>query len=752
MNYSLVKNFLAFTGGLVMFFGSNAQHSPKGFPLENDNICSVWWAHGAYKITRQDPVPPGKTKPVTLLAAANEYESVQLVISPRTGMKNFSIKTEELKNESGKTIPPGNITVRKVEYVNVVRPTDDYGKAGWYPDPLPLFNHPADLPAGENSPFYLTIRVPGAASPGTYKGSLQLIAEGWQKTIPVTLEVWNFSLPDKPSVRSSFGIGTAQISQYHNLETPEELREVAGHYYTMMKEYKIAPTSPFSLYPMKVSVEGLEWTGGEYSHETFVSGKKSLKVIDNDHEEAVSAFTPSLMEVNPSQSYTLKWQAKTGQEGQQYCIMLKGYDSNKNEMPFENRMQEYTGDGTWKEGIFTVRTFREEVKYVSVHLFPVFRDHTGRYTGTTWFDDVRLMGEDSKKNLIPQGDFEVSPEDLSLRVDFDDFDKAGKKFLDEMGFNAFNLSLEGLPSGTFFSQRTGVFQGFAQGTPEYETLMKKYLSIVEQHLEEMGWLGKEYVYWFDEPNTENYPFVREGMEIIHRSAPKITRFITEHQPGPDIMDVTEISCTVIGQLKPDIIKDLVARGREFWSYVCCCPKAPYLSLFIDHDDINMRMWLWLSYKFDMKGILVWSANYWNSQTASPEGFLQNPWEDPMSYTVGYGLPFGKQSGWGNGDGRFFYPPNRDPNDHTRKFMEGPVPCLRLENIRDGIEDFEYLVLLEKLASSSEAKYQKYRKEAQKLLALPDGLVEGPVNYDKDPLALLQYRNRIGQLLDKAFAH
>jgi hypothetical protein len=454
-----------------------------------------------------------------------------------------------------------------------------------------------------------------------------------------------------------------------------------------------------------------------------------------------------LIEVDPQETYVLNWYAKTAQSEQKYCVLLQCYDTHKQLMFFENRMDEFTGNGTWKRDTLRIRPFREEISYVSVHLFPVFRDNSGRYTGAAWFDDVQLVSSDSDRNLVFQGDFEVDPEDLDLSVDFEEFDQAGKKYLAELGFNAYNLSLEGLPSGTFFNQKRGVFNGFTQGTVEYDYLMQKYLTIVQDHLEEMGWLGKEYVYWFDEPNTENYPFVREGMEIIHRSAPRITRFITEHQPGPDIMDVTEISCTVIGQLDPEIMKDLVAQGREFWSYVCCCPKAPYLSLFIDHDAINMRMWLWLSYKFKMKGILVWSANYWNSRTASPENYLQNPWEDPMSYTVGYGLPLGKQNGWGNGDGRFFYPPNRNTNDHSRKFLEEPVPCLRLENIRDGIEDYEYLILLEEMVKRDDGKHKKQVKEALNLLALPESLVSGPVNYNKDPQALIQYRNKIGQLLN-----
>jgi hypothetical protein len=210
------------------------------------------------------------------------------------------------------------------------------------------------------------------------------------------------------------------------------------------------------------------------------------------------------------------------------------------------------------------------------------------------------------------------------------------------------------------------------------------------------------------------------------------------------MDITDISCTVIGRLDEKIIRELVAQGTEFWSYVCCCPKAPYLSLFIDHDDINLRMWIWLSYKYHLTGILIWSANYWNSTTASPPGYLQNPWEDPMSYTVGYGLPYGKQAGWGNGDGRFFYPPNRDPTDRATKYLDDPIPCLRLEKIRDGVEDYEYLLLLEKAATEGRGKLAK---KARELLSLPESLVSGPTEYNKDPQVLIRYRNQIGELLN-----
>ncbi len=750
MRSQMLKMLFPFLGLLMLFTGFNTQAADYGYNIGTDDLCAVWWAEGTYKIMHKDPVPEGKPVPIQIKAAANEFESVQVVVLPYKTMSGFKIKTADLRSGAGTIISKEHFTVREVEYIEVVRPTDDYGKPGWYPDPLPLLSEPINLQTGKNRTFFITVKIPADAGPGEYTGSVQLVAGDWSRDIPISVKVWNFAIPERTNMRSSFGMGTAMIRDYHNLESDEELREVTDKYYNMMADYKIAPTAPFSLYPMEVQIEGLEWNGGVFTSEKVHSGDKSLKVVDDDVEANTEAYTSAMIEVQHSGTFALTWYTRTDKPDQKYCMMVKCYDARQQEMLFENRIEEFTGHGQWEADTLKIRPFRKEVKYVTVHLFPVFRSNSGNYTGTAWFDDIRFFDMDKGINLLPQGDFELDPEDLNLDVDFTDFDKAGEKYLDELGFNAYHLPLKGLPSGNFHEQRRGVFGGFSQGTVEYDYLMKVYLTMVQDHLEEKGWLGREYVYWFDEPNTENYPFVREGMEIIHRSAPKITRFITEHQPGPDIMDITDISCTVIGRLDEEIIKDLVAQGTEFWSYVCCCPKAPYMSLFIDHDDINMRMWLWLSYKYHLTGILIWSANYWNSSTASPPGFWQNPWEDPMSYTVGYGLPYGKQAGWGNGDGRFFYPPNRDPGDRAAKYLDGPVPCLRLEKIRDGIEDYEYLLLLEKAANEDGGKHKKLIKEARNLLNLPASLVTGPTEYDKDPQSLIQYRNKIGELLNTLY--
>jgi hypothetical protein len=69
-------------------------------------------------------------------------------------------------------------------------------------------------------------------------------------------------------------------------------------------------------------------------------------------------------------------------------------------------------------------------------------------------------------------------------------------------------------------------------------------------------------------------------------------------------------------------------------------KTPWISEFIDHYAVNMRIWLWASWQHQLKGILIWSTTYWNSKEASPEGYQQNPWEEAMSFVTRYGWPLG----------------------------------------------------------------------------------------------------------------
>ena len=135
--------------------------------------------------------------------------------------------------------------------------------------------------------------------------------------------------------------------------------------------------------------------------------------------------------------------------------------------------------------------------------------------------------------------------------------------------------------------------------------------------------------------------------------------------------------------------------------------------------------------------------------ASPKGYLQNPWQEVMSWVTGYGWPYGKQTIWGNGDGRFFYPENRDPNkDKTTAYQGYPIPSIRLEFLRAGIEDYEYMCILEKLMKVASKKQASLVKEARQLLQIPKSIYTDEKTYNKDPQVLLEHRQKIAELIEK----
>ena len=722
--------------------------------------CRIWWTGSTYKIMQTEPVPE-KRGEVVLHAAKNETESFQLVLTPKLDLSDVSVTISDFEIQNGKTISSENITIRKVEYVHVTKPSGRLHKAGWYPDPLPLYKLPFNAPADLNTPVWFTVKVADDTDPGEYKATVQFKTKTWQASIPIKLNVWDFSLPGIPYMRSGMNLKTKLIRQYHNLEAEEELKEVTDKYFQSFKDFKISPYFFYELYPIKKTVKGIKWNGGTYAPNTFFAGRYSYQIEGNRE----GRFT-DLINIDPSHPYILKWMVKSLAENQVYTVTVNCYDENKRPIDYSLKWMVNQAGKSWRQDTLYIdpknffafedlpdyRPFPENARYASVQLY-AYLPGDGALAGTVWFDDFQFIDRKTEENLLPSGDFEQDISALELELDFTEFDKAAHKYLDEMGFTGFRVRVGELGSKPFKELRDkGWFSGFVMGTPEYKKLITLYLKGLQDHLEEHGWLGKEYLYWIDEPPQENYEDVRKGMEIIREVAPKLTRFITENNPGPEIMDVTEIGCPVFYKVEPEKVKEWREKGRIFWSYLMCWPKEPHVNLFIDSEAVNMRMWLWMSYKYNLKGILVWQSNQWNrgGSGAAPDGVLQNIWEDTMTYKSGYGTPYGSAPEFGNGDGMLFYPPNRHPNTDRTKYLQGPVPSLRLEILRDGLEDYDYMVMLENCIKEAGADKSRWVKKAEKALDFGSDVFVNDTLYTKNPEILMKYRKQMGDLLEQYY--
>jgi len=239
------------------------------------------------------------------------------------------------------------------------------------------------------------------------------------------------------------------------------------------------------------------------------------------------------------------------------------------------------------------------------------------------------------------------------------------------------------------------------------------------------------------------------MDEIKLAGPKLQRMLTE-EPIEPLHDCVDIWCPVLHNYDAEKCHSRQKEDQNIWWYVCTGPKAPYPTLFIDHNAIELRIWLWMTWKWNVEGILVWESNYWNSSAAFVAPEMQNPWTDPMGYVGGYSHQPGHVAFWGNGHGRFIYPPNRDISNDKSKYLDGPVNSIRWEMLREGIEDFEYFWLLDDLVKKARKKNIKSPiiSQSARLLEIGSDIITDKTHFTKNPILLYDHRNNVAQAIEK----
>jgi hypothetical protein len=353
---------------------------------------------------------------------------------------------------------------------------------------------------------------------------------------------------------------------------------------------------------------------------------------------------------------------------------------------------------------------------------------------------------DGIKATWPKVTESIEPQQLKPVFDWTAWDRAMQRAIDYYHFNSFRLSIPGLGGGTFHSRREPKLLDFSEDTPHYKAAFDAYCRQVQQHLRSKGWLDEAFVYWFDEPAPRDYEFVINGFRKLKHAAPDITRMLTE-QVEPALIGWPNIWCSISNNYKHEPAEQRRRHGEKFWWYVCTGPKAPYCTLFIDHPGTELRVWLWQTFKRKIDGILVWQTNYWTSSAAYPNpDNPQNPYEDPMGWVSGYSTAKGNKRPWGNGDGRFIYPPLAAADAHPAgPVLDGPVDSIRWEMLRDGIEDYEYLTILSRLLEAKKDKLTAgLRQQYTDLLEVPGDITKDMTTFTKEPAPIEARRDRIAR--------
>ena len=147
---------------------------------------------------------------------------------------------------------------------------------------------------------------------------------------------------------------------------------------------------------------------------------------------------------------------------------------------------------------------------------------------------------------------------------------------------------------------------------------------------------------------------------------------------------------------------------------------------------------------------MWASIYWNSGAAFPAPQLQDPWADPISYVSGYDFKPGQVGYWGNGDGRFLYPPRRYGETDQETILDKPINSLRWENLRDGMEDYEYFWLLQREVERARKipSAASDVREAEALLAVPKEISADLTHFTTDARLMMNYRDHVARLIER----
>jgi hypothetical protein len=244
-----------------------------------------------------------------------------------------------------------------------------------------------------------------------------------------------------------------------------------------------------------------------------------------------------------------------------------------------------------------------------------------------------------------------------------------------------------------------------------------------------------YTYLKDEPNTlEDYRYVQKWGRAI-REAKSVVKVLVVEQPWTapgqegadsawgDLYGAVDIWCPLFSLHRRESAAKRQALGETIWTYTALCQGPPTPWWHIDFPLLNYRVPAWMAWRDGMKGLLYWGGmSYWNQ--------TDDPWTKAPIYT-GNGQPQQGEKGIVfNGEGSLVYPAHDVGYD-------GVVPTIRLKTLRDGIENYEYLAILQRLGKAA---------EAQKIVR---SLTESFFQWNKDPAAYDRARAKLAEMITGA---
>ncbi|MBF0102017.1 MAG: DUF4091 domain-containing protein, partial [Desulfobacterales bacterium] len=335
---------------------------------------------------------------------------------------------------------------------------------------------------------------------------------------------------------------------------------------------------------------------------------------------------------------------------------------------------------------YTVQGTNDEYWFYVFKMKQFFIDHRLTPKAPLWSGGLTSSGA-PYIDYDCNGTFKDNDEIWGFEIPADVF-LNGNGFNDGTGFPSF-MAATFVNNDASQDQRPSTFCGETRTSTDwvggnfnspYNQKWFAYIKAIQDYLDRLGYLEKAYYYIANEPqNQEDYDAVAWYAQELKKAAPNYKLMVSE-EPKPELYNHPQYSgakidiwLSVLNQYDPVISQDRKKNyGESTWIYFLHGTRPPFFNpITLDHPGIESKLTGWFLWKYRIEGIAYYSLNNWS----------KNPWTDPATDNH-------------NGDMFMLYPPSKTNapipyGSNNHRF----VPSIRFELMRDSLEDYEYLYVL-----------------------------------------------------------
>ena len=293
---------------------------------------------------------------------------------------------------------------------------------------------------------------------------------------------------------------------------------------------------------------------------------------------------------------------------------------------------------------------------------------------------------------------------------------------------------------------------YGPSSPQLMTYLTELCAVYKS----AGWQDRAYGYIMDETTTRASEKQAElYARALHAASAKSgfrMDFLLTDDPRPgDLGGVKQANTFLFDDVdiwgvryfyffgRVPALRQQQAAGKQVWWYPYYNGRVAKLPNFvIEKPNTDQRVWGWLMEQWDVDGLINWAVNRWvNAATGS--GY-RDPYQDPLTWSTA-----NRQA---NGDSSLIYPGYYPAYGLTDPYAP-PVSSLRLEALRDGLEDREYLRAAKKIPGGAQVVARALGEITQYPYAVEQGNVFRFPTYSDDPQAYDQARTEVARFIEAA---